>query len=340
MFWHSRFTTLCFAFCVLAAPELLTPANAQEVEVQEADANATNEVYPLAIFPFQERGREVSDLGKQVSDLLFAGLVVNPDLYLVEREDLAKMLEEQQLNLSGIVNPGSATKIGQLTGAKILVSGSVMEISDKLYLVAKIIGTETSRVVGASVKGNAGDEIDVLAEKLAEKVGKTIVARADELVAQVDSRENRIASLQKKIGDARRPSVWISIAERHVGAATIDPAAETELSFFCKELGFSVIDRETGSKADADVLITGEGFSEFAARHSNLQSVKARLETKAVDRVSGKVIAIDRDVTVAVDLTEQIAGKQALQNAAANIAIRMLPKLVDSKNKKRREKKN
>jgi hypothetical protein len=63
-------------------------------------------------------------------------------------------------------------------------------------------------------------------------------------------------------------------------------------------------------------------------RRGNLVSVKARLEVKAIDLATDKIIAIDRQVAVEVDLTEQIAGKKALQKAAAMIAERMLPKLV------------
>ena len=51
-------------------------------------------------------------------------------------------------------------------------------------------------------------------------------------------------------------------------------------------------------------------------------------EVKAIDRATDKVIAVDRQTTVVVDLTEQIAGKKALQSAAARIAERMLPRLV------------
>jgi hypothetical protein len=56
--------------------------------------------------------------------------------------------------------------------------------------------------------------------------------------------------------------------------------------------------------------------------------VKARLEVKAIDRASGEVIAVERQTRVAVDLSEQIAAKTALQEAAADIAERLLPKLV------------
>ena len=40
---------------------------------------------------------------------------------------------------------------------------------------------------------------------------------------------------------------------------------------------------------------------------------------------------MDRQTVVVVDLSEQIAGKTALQEAAADLAERMLPKLIDKK---------
>jgi hypothetical protein len=70
----------------------------------------------------------------------------------------------------------------------------------------------------------------------------------------IDRRLVRLAALKKAIGNKKRPSVYIDIPELHVGQATIDPAAETELSLFCTELGFKVIDPDEGEKSDADVL--------------------------------------------------------------------------------------
>ena len=283
-------------------------------------------VYPAAIFAFEERGAGVKDYGAKVSDILFATLSVDPRLYLVDRSEIQKVLQEHELNLSGMVTPDQAVKVGRMTGAKILVTGSIIEADKTLYVVAKIIGTETTRVLGESVKGKTSDEIAPLVEQLAKQVGDSIVKNADKLVAKEIKIEDRIAALNKVLGDAKRPSVMVRVTERHVGQATIDPAAETELTLFCKETGFEVVDPKA-SERKADILIQGEGFSEFAMRHGNLVSVKARLEIKAIN-TTDKVVATDRQTTVMVDLTEQIAGKSALQNAAAQIAERLLPKLV------------
>jgi TolB-like protein len=285
-------------------------------------------VYPIAVLSFSERGTETAELGNKTTDLLFANLVARPELLLVDRADMDKVLKEQELNLSGVVNPEEATKVGQLTGAKILVTGSVLQVDNTLYLVAKIIGTETTRVVGTSVKGTPRDQLGDLVDKLGDEVSRTVVKRADVLVPNSVTREDRIAAVKKALGKSKRPSVCVDVKERHVGQEAVDPAAQTELTLYCTDAGFTVIDAEQGRKTDADIKILGEGFSEFAARHGNLLSVKARLEVKAIDQSTGQIVAADRQVSVAVDLTEQLAGKAALQEAAALIAERMLPKLA------------
>jgi len=285
-------------------------------------------VYPTAIFPFHERGEGVKGYGNTASDILFASLVANPDLLLVEREEINKTMSEQEMSLSGMVSPNDAVKVGQLIGAKVLVTGSVIDADQSVYLVARIIGTETSRVLGESVKGKASDAIGDLVEQLAEKVGATISTRASELVAKVKKPEERIAAINAALGDKERPVLLVSIAEQHVGRIVIDPAAETEVTLMARESGFEVVDPKAGSSKQADILLQGEGFSEFAMRRGNMVSVKARLEVKAVDRATDRVIATDRQTTVVVDLSEEIAGKSALQEAAAQIAERLLPKLV------------
>ena len=55
--------------------------------------------------------------------------------------------------------------------------------------------------------------------------------------------------------------------------APIDPAAETEVALFCRDLGFEVIDPADGRKSEADVQLTGEGFSEFASRHGRGRAI-------------------------------------------------------------------
>jgi len=330
---------------IAAGPIAAQPAAVAEPAAPAVAAAPT--MVPVAILPFQDRGGDgglprvagapAGDGGK-VTDLLFAELVAEPTLMLIEREDIRKLLDEQELGLTGLANPAEAARVGQLTGARMLVTGSVVRADNSLYLVAKIIGTETSRVLGASVKGTARDDLGKLADGLATEIMKVVTERGAELLPKVVTREDRLAALKKALPAGDRPAVLVEITERHMAPViaiaggppptVIDPAAETEVMLFAKEAGFDVIDGREGKRSNAAVLIQGEAISEPAVRHGNLVTAKARLEVKAVDQATGKVLAIDRQTTVATDLSEQIAAKTALQEAAAAIAGRLLPKIA------------
>ena len=283
------------------------------------------EVIPTALLAFTERGTEVKGVGAKVADLLFAELAASDSLWLVDREDLQKTLAEQELSASGMVNPAEAVKIGSLTGAKIFVGGSVFEVDKTTHIVAKIIGTENSRTFGLSVKCDNVTKLATQIAALARDIEKTIAEKSDLLVAAAVKQEDLAASIRQRIGNAKLPAASIRITEQHIGAATIDPAAETEFTLLYKEAGGVVFEKDD---KDSSVAISGEAFSEFAVRRGNFVSVKARVEVKAVDKKTGEVLAIDRETAIEVDLTEHVAGKKALQNASAKIAARMIPKLA------------
>lgn len=315
------------AFAAAPAQETSPDKPAPGASPEKKAAKIADAIYPAAILPFEERGANVKDLGQQVSDLLFAQLAADPALFLVDRAEFNKTLSEQSLAVSGAVKPTEAVQVGQLTGARLLITGSVLQVDKRLYLVAKVMGTETSRVFGASVNGKASDEIGPLVTKLAEQISTTVTEQGDKLVARPVEKKDRLASLRKELGEGKRPTVRIEVAERHVGRPTIDPAVEAELQFLCKELGFEIVDSIEGTAGAADYFISGQGFSEQAARIAGLVSVKARVELKIVDRRTGRVVASDRQTTLVIDASEQIAAKSALQEAAAALAERMLPKV-------------
>ena len=107
----------------------------------------------------------------------------------------------------------------------------------------------------------------------------------------------------------------------------IDPAAETELGKILQECGFKLVDGSSTNKPDVE--ITGDAFSAYGMRKGNLISCRSRIELKAQERTTGKIIAVDRQMSVAVDIAEQTAAKTALENTADVLAERVLPKLVN-----------
>lgn len=281
---------------------------------------------PVAVFDFESKDENVRDLGPKIATLINVNLSADPNLITVERAELEKVLGEQELGLSGTVSPDTAAKVGQLTGAKVLVTGRVFKTDTELFIVAKIIGTETSRVYGELVKGGVNASISELAENLAKKIAADVAQKGDTLVAKVETHEERVAKIKQALGDKKLPVVSLKIAEQHFGQHVIDPAAQTELSLILQQCGFTLVDDHATNQPAIE--ITGEAISEFGLRKGNLQSCRARIEIKARDVASGKIISVDRQTSMAVDIAEHIAAKSALQNGAGELAERLLPKLV------------
>lgn len=64
-------------------------------------------------------------VGWELSGMLSNELSSSGDFHVVERQKMQNVLEEQNLAASGRVAPGSGPRIGKLTGAQYLVTGTV-----------------------------------------------------------------------------------------------------------------------------------------------------------------------------------------------------------------------
>ncbi len=286
-------------------------------------ASAKDEALTVAVFNFESTDESIRDLGPKVSILISADLSADPRIITVERAELEKALGEQEMGLSGTILSETAAKVGHLTGAKVLVTGRVFKVDKEIVMVAKIIGAETSRVYGEVVKSAAGSSPSDMSNQLAKKIADIVAQKSETLVAKVETTKDRVEKIRKMLKTDKLPVVEVNITERHFGGITIDPAAQTEISFILQKCGFTVVDAKSTEKAELE--FKGEALSELGMRKGNLVSCKGRMELKIIEKATGKILDVDRQTSVAVDLSEQIAAKTALQRAAQELAERMIP---------------
>lgn len=289
-------------------------------------ANAEADPVSIAIFDFESTDPKLREPAIQLAQLLTARISSQRDILTVERQDLARLLGEQELGASGLVNAGSAARIGQLTGARVLVTGRLFNAAGETNLVLKIMSAETSRVFGVATSYPAGGSPTQPTEKLATELSKLLREQRPALVVELPSREDRVAKIKQKLAGLALPSVTLAIPEQHLRSPVPDPAAETELGLILSQVGFTIYRGDAAARAD--YRITGEAFSETALRRGNLVSCRARVEVKATARSDGQVALMDRQTTVAVDVAEHVAGKSALQTAGAILAERIAEQLA------------
>jgi len=107
----------------------------------------------IAVLPFDNggsygQGKEDFDaLQKGIAGMLISELAQNPSARVVEREDIQKLLEEQNLAAAGRVDPQSAAKIAKLVGARYVVLGSFIDFYGDFRVDVRLVNVETSEIV-------------------------------------------------------------------------------------------------------------------------------------------------------------------------------------------------
>ncbi|MDF1576886.1 MAG: FlgO family outer membrane protein [Desulfurivibrionaceae bacterium] len=141
-------------------------------------------------FELQGEGYETEDMGTIVAEWFITALVKEGRFDVVERAMLSKIMNEQKMGISGIVDESSATQLGKILGVKIIISGSVMKLQDVLEVNARIIDVETASIIAAeNVKSTASTSLQSLIVRMSDKIIKNfplegyIVARNDDSVS-------------------------------------------------------------------------------------------------------------------------------------------------------------
>jgi TolB-like protein len=130
----------------------------------------------IAILGFDNTGKvsEYGDLGNPLRDMLTSDLATVKNLILVDRQSLEKVLNEQKLNNSQKFDINTATKIGKLLGAQIILTGTYFEMFGSLRIDAKFINVETGQIIfSIGSDGARGKFFDLekdLANKIVEKL--------------------------------------------------------------------------------------------------------------------------------------------------------------------------
>ena len=86
---------------------------------------------------------------QQVSDRLNAKLLEGGRFSVIDRASLARLLEEQKLSMSGLVDTAQMVSAGKLTGVQGFFFGSAHMAGDRLVLDLKLVDVETSAIVYA-----------------------------------------------------------------------------------------------------------------------------------------------------------------------------------------------
>lgn len=141
---------------VLALVLLFTlSVTAQESEIKSvADVlshSLSNSSRPrVAVVDFTDLCGSVTPLGRYVAEELETALANTGGSFdLIDRTRLKLIIEENKLPSQGIIDPSTARQLGKIAGVHILVTGTLVPMSDTVRMTIKALDTEDAHVVAA-----------------------------------------------------------------------------------------------------------------------------------------------------------------------------------------------
>jgi TolB-like protein len=136
-----------------------------ELAVSISATMRTGSIRKIAVVEFTDLSGYPSVLGQFVAEELITQLFnVSPGQFdVVERRQLAKVLREQKLAASGLIDPDSISRVGRLLGIQAIVTGSITDLGSQIKLNARLIAVESGKVFAAAA---ASVTKDAAAERL------------------------------------------------------------------------------------------------------------------------------------------------------------------------------
>lgn len=126
-----------------------TPATPNGNRSEDAAAAMVGDRLSIAVLPFESKGIG-SSLGQiDLLDKLITGFVNSNRFKVIERAQLEKILVEQKLGLSGIIDVSTAAQIGKGIGVDGVVCGSITQGGNAVTIDARLIDTETAAIISA-----------------------------------------------------------------------------------------------------------------------------------------------------------------------------------------------
>ena len=107
----------------------------------------------IAVFPFTNggsygQGKEDFDaLERGIAGMMISELAQNPAARVVERQEIQRIVDEQNLAGQNRVDPQTAAKIGKLVGARYVVAGTFIDFYGDFRVDVRLVNVETGEII-------------------------------------------------------------------------------------------------------------------------------------------------------------------------------------------------
>ena len=155
--------SLCMVICVAGCA---SPARAQsaldqrisELSLKISNGLTENQKRTIAVVEFADLRGNVTDFGRFIAEELITRLHETKKFTVIERQLLNKVITEQKLSLTGMIDQTSAQKLGKVLGVDAIAAGTVTDLGKSVRVNARLIDTSTAVIFAVASTEIAKDE--------------------------------------------------------------------------------------------------------------------------------------------------------------------------------------
>ena len=265
---HPHIVLLVLA-TVLFAPSFCAGQEVKDLSPQLSNAITKSGRKTVAVVDFTDLQGCVTEFGRFLAEEFSVALANGSGGFeVIDRTHLKTLLQEHKLAATGIIDPQTARKVGEIAGVQALVAGTVTPFGDSVRLSVKVLDAETAKVIGGvtgdmsrnkaidellkkGISGGCLSSSDLTPEPhqaITVPTGKGEPVKAQE---PTDSATAEIGDFLYTIQGCRRPSdkveCWGTVTNR--GSKLQGLQIDTSRSYLIDDLG-----TQSGEKGSGNVI--------------------------------------------------------------------------------------
>ena len=160
----------------------------------------------IADFENNSGGFNLDYWEKAIPDFLTSELSKSDRIVIVERNKLDKVLEEQALGLTGVLDSSNVKQVGKLLNAQFIIQGTINQTNGKTRIDANIIKVKTGEVKNEKVIAPDENHLEEMIQLLGNNIKKVLVGQG---------------TYTEKIQLSEMPTAYFAIATAGLAVTTV-----------------------------------------------------------------------------------------------------------------------
>lgn len=147
---RSRFVLTLLSFIIFSIYLFSYEKEVKNISTTVADSLSNLGKKTVAVVDFTDLQGNVTELGRFLAEEISVALASSAKNFeVIDRTHLKAIIQENKLSSTGLIDPQTAIKLGQITGVEALVTGTITPFGDSIRLSVKVLDTKSAKVVGA-----------------------------------------------------------------------------------------------------------------------------------------------------------------------------------------------